>query len=267
MIYQPIIPVTGNAGWNFLKSTREMQQTAFNESSQIKSNVEYFTQNIQDVLSPSDLIDDRRLLMVALGAFGLSEDINNAFFVQKVLQEGTLSDDSFANRLSDKRYFELSQSFGFDLSPPKTVLSDFANTIVNRFQKRSFEEAVGQSNGDLRIALSFSREVEYLSTNSSSVDAAWFTVLGNPPLRRVLEKALGLPSQSASIQIDRQLSIFKEKAEKIFGVSDPRSFTEENLKEKIIQIFLLRSNMESLSVTTTKGSVALSLLQNAQNPS
>ena len=58
---------------------------------------------LQDVAKP----------VVALGAFGLQDDLPNRFFIQKVLEGGTLSTDSLANKLSDPRYAALAKAFGF----------------------------------------------------------------------------------------------------------------------------------------------------------
>ena len=39
--------------------------------------------------SAADLVADRRLLKVALGAFGLEGEIDKKAFIRKVLEEGT----------------------------------------------------------------------------------------------------------------------------------------------------------------------------------
>ncbi|MGI9388684.1 MAG: hypothetical protein ACR2O1_01390 [Boseongicola sp.] len=90
MTYQPVVPAGGNVGWNFLSRTRDAQQDAFNASSQVVRDTEYFREKIGGVQTAEDLVSDRRLLSIALGAFGLAEDVGNKFFVRKVLEEGTL---------------------------------------------------------------------------------------------------------------------------------------------------------------------------------
>ncbi len=264
MTYQPVVPVTGNPGWTFLKTTREDQQRAFDNSSGVKINTDYFSENISSVSSAEELVSDRRLLSVALGAFGLDDDINNKFFVQKVLDDGTLNEEAFANRLSDKRYFALAETFGFDLSPPKTALSDFAEKIVEQYRVRQFEAAVGNQDENLRLALGLSRDIAELAEQSLSEEAAWFTIMGNPPMRRVFEAALGLPSQIAAVDIDRQLSEFREKAQTLFGASNPADFAAPDLQEKLVRNFLFRTELEVNAASTSRGAVALSLLQTLQ---
>lgn len=260
MTYQPVIPAGGNLGWAFLGRTRDAQQYAFNRSADVSRQIGYFRDNIAKVRTAEDLVSDRRLLTVALGAFGLDDDINNRFFVKKVLDEGILDDKSFANKLADKRYFALAKAFGFDLSPPNTVLSDFPDKIAARFQTRQFEVAVGEQDDNLRLALSLERDLAELAEKGMSEDGAWFTILGTPPLRQVFEKAFGLPPQTSAIDIDRQLEIFRGKSLKYFGLSDPADFADQEHREGLVRRFLLRADLDAAAQTTIRGSVALSLL-------
>lgn len=264
MSYQPVIPAGGNLGWTFLRNTREDQQRAFDNSTAVRNNTDYFRERIASITSAEELVSDRRLLTVALGAFGLEDDINNRFFVQKVLEEGTLNQEAFSNRLSDKRYFAMAEAFGFDLSPPRTVVSDFATRIVDQFLTRQFEVAVGGQDENLRLALGVSRDIAELAERSLSEDTAWFTVMGTPPMRRVFEAALGLPSELAAIDIDRQLEKFRERARSVFGVTNPSDFTEPALQEKLIRNFLLRSELQVGAASGFGGSVALTLLQSVR---
>ena len=261
MTYQPIVPAGGNLGWIFLNRTREAQQDAFDNSAQIQRDTDYFREKIGDVRTAKQLVSDRRLLTVALGAFGLSDDINNKFFVQKVLEEGTLNDESFANRLTDKRYFNLAKAFSFDVSPPNTALSTFADDVVRQFKDREFEVAVGNSNEDLRLALGIERELADVADRGLSEESSWLAVMGNPPLRRVFEKALGLPVQFGAIDIDRQVEVFQEKSLRAFGTSDPTDFLEPETQNDLIRNFLFRSELDASASATARGAVALTLLQ------
>lgn len=263
MTFQPIVPLSGNAGWSFLTRTREIQEAAFKNSSQVRQKTEYFAENIKAIGSAAELVSDRRLLEVALGAFGLEDDIGNKFFVEKVLSEGTIEDTAFANRLADKRYFELAKAFSFDLEPPNSVLSDFPEKIAEAYRTRQFEVAVGAQDENLRLALSLERELESLQDRQLGEDAAWFTIMGTPPLRSIFEGALGLPPQLGALDIDRQLEVFRDKAVKTFGISNPVELASSERQEDLIRRFLLRADIGAIGPTTSSGSVALSLLQSS----
>lgn len=261
MTYQPVLPTGGNLGWTFLKQTRDAQQETFDNSTSIVVNKDYFRENVGDIQTAEDLVNDRRLLSVALGAFGLDEDINNKYFIQKVLEEGTLDEDSFANRLADKRYFAMAEAFGFDLQPPNTVLSTFPDSVLEQYSERQFEIAIGEQDENLRLAMGLERELANLSQRDLTEDAAWFTVMGTPAVREVFEKALGLPSETVGVDIDRQLDMFRDKSQKLFGTTNPTDFVDPDLQEKLVRNFLVRADLSGAASTNLRGTVALSLLQ------
>ena len=147
MTFSPAIPFSGFGGWTVLKRTAPTQKATFDAQPQVKRDADYFRANIAKIKSADDLVADRRLLRVALTAFGLEGDINNKAFIRKVLAEGTLKTEAFANRLADKQYQKLSAAFGFgDFATPRNVISDFADKILSQFRERGFETAVGTQN-------------------------------------------------------------------------------------------------------------------------
>lgn len=204
---------------------------------------------------------DFRLLRVALGAFGLDDDIGNKYFIKTVLEEGTTDDDALANKLSDKRYLALSRAFGFgDFDTPNTALSTFPNEIAAKFTDRSFETAVGQTNDDMRLALNMRREIGELAKASTSQTTKWFTILGTPPLRVVLEGALNLPTSFGSLPIDRQLKEIQLRAESVLGTSDPADLGKPEMSDLLIQRFLVSGSIEGSSGINSPAANALILL-------
>jgi len=114
MSFAPILPLSGTAGWALLKRTMAAQTAALNASPEMARDADYFSANIGKITSADQLVNDRRLLKVALGAFGLEGDIANKAFIKRVLTDGTQSKTALANKLADKRYAQLSAAFGFD---------------------------------------------------------------------------------------------------------------------------------------------------------
>lgn len=263
MTFTPVIPFSGYAGWKMLDRTMERQQATFVASASIQLSEDYFRANIGNIKSAEDLVADRRLLEVALGAFGLSDDINNKFFIKKVLEEGTLSDDSLANKLSDDSYAALSSAFGFgDYDTPNTGLSDFADKILAKYETRQFEIAVGETNDSYRLALYTQRELPDIAGKSSNEVTKWYNILASEPLRTVFETALGLPSSIGTLDIDQQVRAFQKKAESYFGSSDPAQFMDSGKLDGLVKQFLLRDSITNGTTSTTGTSVALQILQN-----
>lgn len=264
MSFQPVIPVGGYAGWSFLNRTREAQQQAFESSATMTRDVAYFEENIAAVQSAEDLVADRRLLRVALGAFGLDEDINNKYFLRKVLEDGTLDAGALGNRLSDKRYYEFSKAFGFgDFDTPRTVLSEFPAEISNAYKERQFEIAIGNQDQNMRLALGLDRALNEITGKDTTDDGRWYLVMGQPPLRQVFEAALGLPSSVGALDLDQQLTAFRDKANTRFGDGEVAQFADATKREDLVRLFLLRAEVQGSNATAAGNSVALSLLQNA----
>lgn len=113
MTFSPILLGSGVAGYNFLNRTRETQQDLYNQSPQVARDIEKFKEQIQNIDTTEELMDNRDMLRVALGAFGLDDDINNRAFIERVLDSDLDDSTSLANRLADKRYFALAEAFNF----------------------------------------------------------------------------------------------------------------------------------------------------------
>ncbi|MEE4318045.1 MAG: DUF1217 domain-containing protein [Erythrobacter sp.] len=263
MSFQPVVPLPGLGGWRFLQRTIDTQQETFVRAPRISRDIAYFEAEIGKVRSAEALVGDRRLLTVALGAFGLQDDIQNRFFIRKVLEEGTLRPDALANKLTDPRYKDMAAAFGFgDFDVPRTALSDFGAEIVARYREQEFERAVGAQNESMRLALFAKRELAALAGSQESDNARWFRVMGTPPLRRVFETALGMPAAFGQLDIDRQLDEFRDRSRRVLGSAEVADFASEGARERLIQQFLLRGQ-DSTGQVPGPASIALTLLQNA----
>lgn len=266
MTYQPVVPMPGLAGWRFLQRTMPAQTQSFARSTEVARDTAYFEANIGKIDSAEDLVKDRRLLRVALGAFGLSDDINNRAFIQKILEGGVLTPDSLANKLADDRYKDLTKAFGFgDFPVPNTKLSDFGKRITDRFRTQQFAVAVGQQDDSMRLALNAQTALPEIANSSASEDTKWFRIMGTPPLRRIFETALGLPQSFGKLDIDQQLVVFREKAQSQLGVESVAKLAEQDKINQLVDRFLLRAQV-STTPAGSSASVALTLLQSAVIP-
>lgn len=263
MSFQPVIPLGGMAGWAFLQRTQEAQKAAFEKSPAVQRDTDYFRAQIGTIDTAEELVSDYRLLKVALGAFGLDDDIGNKAFIEKVLGEGTLNPDAFAHKLADKRYLEFSKAFGFgDFATPRSQISDFPDKIITAFNDRRFEIAVGAQREEMRFSLGLERELAAITGKDTSADGMWFSVMGNPPLRRVFETALGLPTGFAALDLDQQLVQFRDKAKAAFGDGEVAQFSDPEKREELNRLFLVKSEVNQLGAGLSPGAIVLTLLQN-----
>lgn len=262
MSYAVALPLAGYAGWKLLQRTMPAQQAALAAQPQQRREEAYFREKIGTITTAEQLVADRRLLKVALEAFGLGADIDNRYFIRKVLEGGTLSTGALANKLADKSYQKFSAAFGFgNFSTPRTRLSTFADEILGAYRTRSFETAVGEQDGDMRLALHAQRELQTLAARSSSENTKWYTILGDSPLRRVFETALGLPKAFGRLDVDQQLVMIRQKARAQLGSDAVSQFTDAGATDKLLRRFLTRAQMADFAATTSPAQVALTLLQ------
>ena len=405
-MFAPSVPFGGLAGFAFLQRTAERQQEALAQSPSVSRLTERFAERIGEVKTAEELVSDRQLREVALGAFGLSDDVDNVFYIRTILEQGT-GEGSLASRLTDKRYAKMAEAFGFDrtgqteldtilvFEPPRTpeeialehdgrkdlrlgavlerglteiaelegtrtvdtgevdaegkaitttepreltederwerVLLDpalrrsfeaaldlpegfkdlplgeraqtlraaaeatfgfdtvgefaesdaakaltsrvlsaigpptgaegFAERIVSLYEERAFEAAVGEQDPSLRLALNLERDLTELAGRDVSERTKWFTIMGTPPLREVFETAFGLPQSFGTLDVERQLTVFQDKAEALFGSSDPSQFADPEARETLTRRFLALSQIEQgLGASTSAAGTALAIL-------
>lgn len=266
MSFAPILPLEGYVGWRFLQRTLDKQQAAHAAAPAAQRDEAYFRERIGSIKTAEDLVADRRLLKVALTAFGLQDDLPNRAFIQKVLESPAKESGSFVNRLSDKRYQQLNKAFGFgDTYVSWNQMDGFADKTLRTFRDRSFEIAVGEQSESMRLALSLERDLADLAGQKSSEATRWYTVLGTPNLRKVFETAFMLPSSFGTLDIDRQVEVLRSRTAKLTGSDDIGQFTDPTKMETLVRRYFLSEQVGQIQNSMQYGSGALQLLQQGQS--
>jgi hypothetical protein len=260
-IQQPVVPLEGLPGWRYLQETLDTQRDSFAASAQMRREIEYFTANIGEIETAEQLVSDRRLLAVALEAFGLGPEIDKRAYIQKVLEEGTDAPDSMANRLADSRFRKFAEAFGFgNGAGARTSREGFAESVIARYRIQAFETAVGDVSQPMRQALYFDRQSVEILGSSSTDRSAWLTILGDPALRSVVETAFNLPSEFSQADLDYQVGVMRDRASSVLGSSDFLVFADAEARENVLRRFFIG---EALYGGSTPFSSALALLQGA----
>jgi hypothetical protein len=160
----------------------------------------------------------------------------------------------------------MSRAFGFDLDTPRSKDSGFPDKVLAAYKVRQFEVAVGEQDQSLRMAMGFERDLGNIVKNATSENTMWFSIMANKPVRSVFEQAFNLPTAVGTLDIDRQLEIFREKAETYFGTSNPADFLEPDTKKELTRRFLVQSDLSAGPSMSSPGSIALTLLQSVPSP-
>ncbi len=259
MSYNVQVANGGYLGWKILERTLDTQTTAFSKSAELQRSRDYFVENIGKTKSAEDLVGNYELLSVALRAFGLDDDLNNKFFIRKVLEADPNDKSSLVNRLPDKRYEKLNAAFQFWNTSGEGADNAVAETISDMYITRSFEKNIGARHQEIELALNAKRELTELSGTDASNDTKWLQIIGSKPLRKVFEGAFGLGSNFAKLPIDRQLADFKKRAEHMTGSAEISQFSESSNVDSLVKRYLLRTQID-MTASSSKFSIALTLL-------
>ncbi|WP_455272482.1 DUF1217 domain-containing protein [Rhizobium herbae] len=105
--------------------TRDMKTSLQRTSQQtlVARESEYYKENIGNVSSIDEFLDDYRLYAYAMKAHGLEDMTYAKAFMRKVLESDLSDDSSYANMLTDERYREFAMAFSFSQST-EVVQSD-----------------------------------------------------------------------------------------------------------------------------------------------
>ncbi len=244
MAFAPTIPVGGLAGLALLDRTAERQIELFSRNPDLRRDIEAFRARAGGIETVDELMADRQVLRVVLGAFGLDDDLDRRAFIRKIVEEGSLDPSAFANRIADPAYRELAAELGFGDLGGRLALAEVRDRLVDRFRLRQFERAVGERDVDLRLALTFRREIARIAGSETADTSGWLRALGSRPLRRVIEAGFGLPPQFVALDLDAQVAELEGLARRRYGAESPAVFREPANVEDLVRRFLLRAQVE-----------------------
>ena len=262
MVYQPVIPLTGYGGWKFLESTFDKQLEGFTDTASVKNDRQYFQDKMSSPIAMEDFLSDKRLLRVSLTAFDLGGEEWKVGFIRHVMEENADPDSNFLTRLNNQAYTNFANTFA--ITDGKISLSaDAIATLSDDFELASFRSAVGDVDNNMKLSLNYKAKIGDLVREESSDSANLYRILGDVPVRTVLETALNLPSSWQKLDVDQQADILKERMLSVFSISKVTDLTNEDVMDKVIQRFHTMDSIANGQSSLSSGSVALTLLNNA----
>jgi hypothetical protein len=258
-MFQPAIPLSGIAGWKFLQSTYTRQLESYSDSPQIRNDRDYMLEKLSEPMSIDDLMADKRLLRVTMTAFGLAGEEWKGGFIRKALEEVADPESTFLARLNNTKYTNFAEA----LSPVdgKIIMSssELAKIAVN-FEAESFQTAVGEIDDSMRLALNYQSEISEMVGTDSSDKTILYRILGDVPVRTVMETAFNLPDGLSRLDLDRQAEILEKQITSVLGISDLSDLRKPEVTEKMINRFLAMETIENGSASYSPASAALTLL-------
>lgn len=255
----PVLAGTGYAGWRALERTLPDQIARHRADPVVARRIEAARTALPMADTAAALVADRSLREVALVAYGLGADLASRAFTQRVLESSELDPGALANRLADRRYAAMARNFGYGEGAPQVAAPGFADRLIDRYARASFEEAVGEQDNRMRLALHAGGAIDAIVDEVASSRARWFRLMGEPPLREVVATALGVPKAAAGLDLDRQLQIFTDAAERRLGVREVADLADPAVQDRMLRLFFLRGEMAVAA--SPRGATALALLR------
>jgi hypothetical protein len=208
----------------------------------VDRDTKYYLDNIGKVKSIEEFVGNHRLFSYAMKAHGLEDMTYAKAFMVKALKEGITSSDSFANKLTDKRYAEFVASFNFArYGENATSFNRTQNDVPKNFAVQAELAALGE-NFDI-----YAEETGYYLSNISDVESV-DDLMGDDRLLMYAMAAFGLDS------LTEPATRVREMLEG--GVSDPGSPANQ-LSDKSWANFVSAFNFVEDGAETTSSEAVL----------
>lgn len=212
-----------------------------------QEDIDYLRRNWNLVDESLDMMLDPKLLDIVVSAFGFEKGEFTSNFVLSMLVSDPSDANSLPRVLGDERWVEFTEFFGSSAGEGNVGLEGFQTDVVDRFHRQLFETQVGAVDQSLRIALNFTRKVAEIANSANVGSVGWLQIMGDEPLRTVMDGAFGLPSEFSQLDFTAQQRVYEKRAQALFGGSDPSVFANPSNVAKALDLYLGRSTIQSQS--------------------
>ncbi|ODR88968.1 DUF1217 domain-containing protein [Sinorhizobium alkalisoli] len=177
--------------YNLIARDMTLSLKRVSEQTLVARDTQYFKENIGNVTSVDEFLDDFRLYSYAMAAFGLGEMIDSVAFMRKVLESDLSDENSFANKLMDERYREFAMAYSFS-----------SGTAVSQTEAQ-LDELIGLYNTSIaNLGETQKEETRYYNVMIDKVTSV-DQLLNNDRLRAYVFTAFGIDESTYSRQTIR----------------------------------------------------------------
>lgn len=194
-----------------------------------KRDMERFREALANATSVEELVKDRTVQKVLTTIVGLGDQSSYAAMVEKALLSDLADPDSVANQLGETNLAWVDLAGLFDLE--NTGLARIRDPIIINGIERDYAESLWRQSLDgstpgLAAALSFKER-------AGEVDD-YFTILGDPALREVVTRTLGIPVELALQSEDAQARTIQARLD-LADLKDPK-FVDTFMRRYLITV-------------------------------
>lgn len=200
----------------------------------------YFEQNIGNVKSADDLINNPRLFDYAMTAYGLGDMTYAQGLMKEVLAQGVSGSTALANTLPNPNIRAFAKAFDFaDNGAGTTASARLVADVVNRYLENSFQTAQGQQDPGVQLAL-------YFQQNAPNITSI-YGILGDKSLLTVVQTALGISPLTSAQPIDTQAHMLSSLVN-ISDFKDPAKL--QSFIERFAALYDLSSSGQTGGLTS-----------------
>lgn len=211
----------------------------------VQRETDYFLANIGKVKSIDEFVDNDRLFKYAMKAFGLGDMDYAKAFMKKALTEGIRDKDSFANTLTDKRYYDFVKAFNFEQYGEQATSYNMAQDGVSK------NFATQATISETQAGFSFAQtETDYYLAHISDVKSV-DDLMGDTRLLDYTLSAFGIDSETQS----------PDKVRRMLegGVSDPQSPANTSRDDRYVALVTAFDFEQYGDQTTSRAAVRQSV--------
>lgn len=235
--------VSTSTRYQIITSNLVRTKAVIENDASVKREIEYYKKTIKTIKTLDDFIKNDRVFKFAMKAYGLEDMAFGKALIKKLLQEGTSSPLSMANKMSNPLYKEFAKAFDFAGKGADATSAASASTeAVEKYIQQTLEQREGNDNQGVRLALYFKRKAPSIKTTMS--------ILADKAVLEFVQTIFSIPKASGRADIDVQV----RQLEKLIDVKD---FQDPKKVDKLIQRFSVMWDMTNASAATTSPILSL----------
>ncbi|OOY15244.1 DUF1217 domain-containing protein [Thioclava sp. DLFJ4-1] len=235
---------------NLIDRTQAKQLDQLAAEPQHARAISRFRENIADIHTAADLVDNYDAYSFVMKAFDLEDQMFGKAMMREILSSDSADKTSLVNKLTDPRFRKLYDALGFTnggTANTNTSSTAWQDKIVDQYVSQQFINGESEQNATVGSVLEFRQKLDGVKT--------WYSVLKDKDTAQFMRTALGIPNDVVKLDVERQKQIFEDKFD-LTKLKDPKEV------DNLISHFVAVSDAQSFA-TNGAGSAAVTLMQGA----
>jgi len=208
--------LTSLTGLALVDATRDRQITSIRNSAQGAREINTFRERIGNIQTVDQLLEDQELYAFVMKAYDLENQIFGKALMAKVLKSDINDSTSLVNRLTSQRFKDIHQGLDFStggIGNTNTFNPAWQEEMVERFLERQFINMQADQNETIGTVLEFRKQAGSITSP--------FDFLKSAKLSDFIRTAVGIPSEAAGLNIDKQAALIENRVD-IEKLNDPK---------------------------------------------